>query len=473
MSDFQNTELRLAVAALSPAFDGTPQEFIAELVRLSSIVSPTGIYYIVLSDTEPTSNKGMWLKDGTKPYVWDETTSGYIPADLTDSLTSVLSAITALQTKVNFGRVLFSSTEPASADRTNTVWIQLSGTTPVAVRYWDGVGWTYLPDRFPHVTTAGTANAHTASLSLVGASLASLKNRVMYLRPGTTNNGPTTLAVNGTDAKALRVGSTSLSAGQFAAGNEYLVVWDGTYYQLLNPSLPDVTTASTYSNLQSLTVDAKGRVTAATSIGSTVAAIKAAVVFDGDVGASVTLATKTVTASASAANTLTIVGHGWSNGQLCWVAIAADGTGSALAEEIPYYVRSVDADTIQLFTTKDGAINNVTAKLVDITTTASGLTDTLTHWVSSPMLGTPVGVDGVIAITDGSSYFFGIDFTTDQATAHYVVSGTVKSTSAEFLFLNEPEAYDCTASLAWVCATGEGSGTYGSPSPRFRISIIA
>lgn len=465
MSDYSNTRLRLRLNALSPAFEGTPQEFMAELVRLSSIVSPTDFLYVVVGGSAPTTNEGIWLKDGTKPYVWDTGTSQYIPAVLTDSLTSILDAIAALQGQVGDGRVIFSATEPAAEDRANSIWVQTSSSRPVALRWWTGTVWAYLPDRFPAVTTTGTANAHVATFGLTGVALADLTNKILFLRPGTTNTGAATLEVDGTVATAVRVGTTALAAGQFEAGKEYLVCYDGTFYQLLNPSLPDVITAQTATNVQSVTVNAKGQVTALASVGSGVALVKAVVTFDGTTG---TL-TKTVTASDSVADTITIAGHGWSTGQLCWFSAL---TIMGPEAERAYYAYKVDNDTLKLYKSLAGANAQTPGELVDITSSGTVLSDTLDYWDGNPIKYS-VGVDGVIKINNGG-YVYGIDFTTDQATAEYGVSGLAKSgAGAALTFLNEPNGYDCDTNVAWVSAIDEGAGGIGVESSRFRVAIIA
>lgn len=73
------------MAPVPLTFNGTPQQWAAEMVRRMKIVSPSGTNFIYIGDQEPTSNVGPWLKDGTKWYVWDETTNRYIPQDITDS----------------------------------------------------------------------------------------------------------------------------------------------------------------------------------------------------------------------------------------------------------------------------------------------------------------------------------------------------------------------------------------------------
>jgi len=50
------------------------------------VLNPDGTVQIQLGGLEPTENIGLWFKDGTKPYVWNG--SGYVPADLSQSLTA-------------------------------------------------------------------------------------------------------------------------------------------------------------------------------------------------------------------------------------------------------------------------------------------------------------------------------------------------------------------------------------------------
>ncbi len=80
------TDLTIESSPMPPAFSGTLQEAFDVLVERLRIVSPFKLLRVVVSDVAPTSNQGLWLKFGTKPYVWDESTSTYIPLDIDDSL---------------------------------------------------------------------------------------------------------------------------------------------------------------------------------------------------------------------------------------------------------------------------------------------------------------------------------------------------------------------------------------------------
>lgn len=459
MSDFNSTNLRLMIGALSPAFDGTPQEFIAELVRLSTIVSPNGVYYVVVSDTAPTSNLGIWLKDGTKPYVWDEGTSAYIPADLTDSLTSILAAIAALQSQAGSGRLIFSATEPAAADRTNSVWVETVAGRLIALRYWDGVVWAFVPDRFPSITTTGTANAQVATFGVPGITLASLENKILYLTPVATNTGAVTLAVDGTAATQIRVGSSALSAGQFEAGREHQVVYDGVYYRLLNPSIPDVLAGGTYTNVTGFTANTKGQVTSVmTSGGSSV--IRASVVFDG----SVALLSKTSASVDSATNKVVFgAAHGWSSGQLVWIQTTSAIAG--LDPDVPYYVNVTAPTEVMLYKTKAGALAANPTYLADITVTGA-IAEDFNYWDGAPLFGTPYNVDGVIK--DINTFYF-VDFTDDLPDEHYAVSGSVMAASAAAgAYFLIPDGILPTVSGCWVAA---GSTTY-LDSARFSVICV-
>lgn len=83
----QNTGLLLQVAPIPATFRGTPQELVEVIVRRSRIVSPTGANFFFVGDTEPSSNAGPWLKNGTQWFVFDEAIKRYVPLDISESET--------------------------------------------------------------------------------------------------------------------------------------------------------------------------------------------------------------------------------------------------------------------------------------------------------------------------------------------------------------------------------------------------
>lgn len=83
----QDTNLQIQASQIPATFKGTPQQFFQVIIRRMKIVSPTGTNFIFTGDTEPSSNVGPWLKDGTKWYVFDNNTKRYKPLDISDSET--------------------------------------------------------------------------------------------------------------------------------------------------------------------------------------------------------------------------------------------------------------------------------------------------------------------------------------------------------------------------------------------------
>lgn len=129
----KDTNLLLSVAPLPPTFNGTPQQLFAQLVRRAKIVSPSGINFIFIGDTEPTSNVGPWLRDGTKWYVFDESVKRYVPLDITDSE----------KTWYHIGATAPSVSEPPLWLRTtkDSTEADPSFGNPVGWYFWDGDEW--------------------------------------------------------------------------------------------------------------------------------------------------------------------------------------------------------------------------------------------------------------------------------------------------------------------------------------------
>ena len=130
-------------------------------------------------------------------------------------------------------------------------------------------------------SVAGT-NTITAKTATPYSALSG--NFLVRLIPAVTNTGATTLNVNGTGAKAVtKNGTTALSGGELVSGQEYVLLYDGTQFQIVGLMASmisgDFTVAATgvgtlatvnsspggpFTNA-TVTVNAKGLVTAASS----------------------------------------------------------------------------------------------------------------------------------------------------------------------------------------------------------------
>lgn len=234
--------LYIQAAPLDPAFTGTPQAFFDALIRRMRIVSPDGFYGVVVSDTEPSSNQGIWLRDGTKIYVWDNTERKYVPADITDSLrdvytaiTSLISRITTLEGKLASGRIIYSPTAPAEADRVNVLWVQVDPDNRVLeIKSWDATTSTWVPATIDanYELTGGVVNAYTIRLNAPN-SMAELVGRHLSVKFHVGCSAPSTLQVIGFDPAPLKKRKDEdLETGDFKS-NQIVSVWfDGQVFQL-------------------------------------------------------------------------------------------------------------------------------------------------------------------------------------------------------------------------------------------------
>jgi hypothetical protein len=86
-------------------------------------------------------------------------------------------------------------------------------------------------------TTGGSGNAQTYTSDSVAAITSYAAGRGFVFKAGFTNTGAATLNVDGVGATAIRKGGaeTALSANDIVAGGIYFVVYNGTYWILLNP----------------------------------------------------------------------------------------------------------------------------------------------------------------------------------------------------------------------------------------------
>lgn len=81
-----DTNLVVAGEPIDPAFIGTPQQYFDHMLERMSVKSPSPLYTVVVADSKPLTNQGLLLLGGLKPYVWDEDTAQYVPANISDSL---------------------------------------------------------------------------------------------------------------------------------------------------------------------------------------------------------------------------------------------------------------------------------------------------------------------------------------------------------------------------------------------------
>lgn len=121
--------ITIQAAPLPTDFRGTPQEMLDAWLDRIEIVSD--LLGFVLSDTQPSSNQGPWLKNGNQIWVWDETDSTYVPLDVSASA----------HDQIWVGEVAPDFDNPEQADF--RIWLKLLGSTVVGLFYYTGsvTGW--------------------------------------------------------------------------------------------------------------------------------------------------------------------------------------------------------------------------------------------------------------------------------------------------------------------------------------------
>jgi hypothetical protein len=142
----QKTNLVIESAPIPQTFSGKPDELRKSIVERLLIKSPGGTAFITISDNEPNSNVGPWLKEGNKFYVYDEVTKRYVPLNVDDSVDDELQISESTPT---------TSTPP--------VWLRTIGGQPVTWYFWNGTVWT---PGMNIVQSGPTANRPTSPFNL-------------------------------------------------------------------------------------------------------------------------------------------------------------------------------------------------------------------------------------------------------------------------------------------------------------------
>lgn len=335
----------------------------------------------------------------------------------------------------------------------------------------DGTYWQVadpsLPDRL-YAEAGGSINAYTATVTGVTINANSdLTGRVLVLKIGAalTNTGAATLNVNGLGAVAIKTpAGADVTAGELTAARFVAVTFDGTYWQLLNSSsftLPNVGPgAGAIAYPTSITLDAQGRVTAASAGTAPSAVMRAAVIFDSTTSTS----TAATVSSDAAADSIEVTAHGWSDGQLVWFDSTTIGGTTA---NTPYYVESLTADTLKLHTTKAGAIAHSGSDVVNISSTGASV-NTLRLWASSPLTGTPSNVDGVIKNNSANTFF--VDFTTDLSSANYFPQGLALAPGGGPLYAALPNGTAPAVGGFWIGFSLPGTGY--TTSTRHSVTVF-
>jgi len=192
-----------------------------------------------------TFNAGN-LPPGFCPTTWQQTFQGFV------------NALTGTVNGLNYSQIIVSTTAP-NTDLTN-LWLQVTNTgIPVQLYAYSNTAGSWEPIQqnwfFPGLTDTGAANAYVVTLSYLpisqttgGVPTSGLTTGMTFLFKATNaNTGNSTFQVKvGASvtyaAAPILIVAAQIGAGYIKAGGWYLVQYDGTNFQLLNPDIAAVVT---------------------------------------------------------------------------------------------------------------------------------------------------------------------------------------------------------------------------------------
>lgn len=164
-------------------------------------------------------NDQFWEYIGSPTYQWQQVgTATVLLSDTAANLHNYAAA--------TYPGALFFETDTITLLRSNgTNWIAISGgvdEAAIAKAEW--------------LTVTGTANAIIGTTATAITALAA--GMLFRLMPTATNTLAVTLAVDGLTAKAVtKNGATPLAGGELVSGTAYLVLYDGTQFQIVGVSV--------------------------------------------------------------------------------------------------------------------------------------------------------------------------------------------------------------------------------------------
>lgn len=155
-------------------------------------------------------------------------------AEVDQNFSKIRDAIISVAQQYNFRLVL--GDEPPAGERVGVLWI------PSDYRgayVWDATAGKWERVREPKLYAVATnvGNAFTISIPGDYTSINDLIGRVVAFTSSGNNTGAATLVVNAYTARPIKKnGTEDLIADDIKSGVTYLTVYDGTAFQLLNPS---------------------------------------------------------------------------------------------------------------------------------------------------------------------------------------------------------------------------------------------
>lgn len=127
MATVQTTGLVIVGAPLDPSFCGTLQEFYEAMIERMAVKSPSGIAFFSQGSVLPSSDRGLFLLNGTQLFVFDPDLGQYVPLDISQSESEDF---------------FVGPDDPGAPSPGQPVfWIRTNNNRVVGLYGWDGTSW--------------------------------------------------------------------------------------------------------------------------------------------------------------------------------------------------------------------------------------------------------------------------------------------------------------------------------------------
>lgn len=130
-------------------FQGSLNQLWQAFLDRLEVISPFGEVSLRIGGIKPTSNVGLWVKDGQRIYVWSEDDKDYIPLDLTDSMPQIITVVTGMlaayytktEADVALANALSAALTPITDKLNNPVNFSVTTATPIVTPDLDGASY--------------------------------------------------------------------------------------------------------------------------------------------------------------------------------------------------------------------------------------------------------------------------------------------------------------------------------------------
>jgi hypothetical protein len=195
--------ITIQMGALPPTVNWTPQQLADAIVARMSLQTQQTFALFVTGSTEPSSNDGPWLKNGTEWWVWSDTAGAYVP-------------ITVPAESLGY---YVGDTAP---DPTTTFfWIETTaGGSPLALKIYYSGAWTdvYAATLASYLTIAAAAATYLTQAAAAATYLTQANAASTYaplVSPALTGTPTTPTAAPGTNT--TQAASTAFVTAAIAA----------------------------------------------------------------------------------------------------------------------------------------------------------------------------------------------------------------------------------------------------------------